>query len=132
MKHISNILSNKRLMKYFFMAVIIVGIELTTFQLIYLMTHNSYLATVGSFVLAVLLNWIAGRVFVFGVSRHHALREFTMVLIASIIGLLIQLAVVYISVTILALYPLIGKFFSILFSFFWNYWFRSAIIYKEQ
>jgi putative flippase GtrA len=114
------------------MAVVIVGIELVSFQVIYLLTRNYYLATVVSFILAVVLNWIAGRMFVFGASHHHALREFLMVLIASVIGLVIQLGVVYVSVTLLLLYPLIGKFLSILFSFFWNYWFRSAIIYKKN
>jgi putative flippase GtrA len=82
--------------------------------------------------LAVVLNWILGRKFVFGASHHHPVKEFVMVLIASIFGLLIQISVVFISVETLHLYPLIGKVLSIGFSFFWNYWFRAAIVYKMK
>jgi putative flippase GtrA len=128
---INKILRNKRLIRYFVMAVCIVITELFVFQIIYLLTKNYYVATITSFIIAVILNWIIGRMLVFGSSHHHAAKEFTMVLIASVIGLIIQLGVVFISVDILLLYPLIGKVLSILFSFFWNYWFRSAIIYKQ-
>jgi putative flippase GtrA len=127
---IEQILHNKRLVKYFVMAVIIVGIELITFQAIYLLTQNYFLATSLSFIIGVLLNWIVGRKFVFGASSHHPLREFIMVLVASLFGLLIQLTVVTLSVQVLGLYPLIGKVLSIIFSFFWNYWFRARFIYK--
>ena len=119
-------------MKYFVMAVGIVGIELVTFQVIYLVTGNYYLATVVSFLTGVILNWIIGRLFVFGKSKHTPLREFTMVFIASVVGLGIQIAVVFVSVQLLLLYPLIGKIISIIFSFFWNYWFRAAVVYKNS
>lgn len=119
-------------MKYFVMAIIIVGIELVAFQIIYLFTKNYYLGTVFSFTLAVVLNWIGGRIFVFGASQHHPAREFIMILIASIVGLGIQIGVVFVSVEVLLLYPLIGKVLSICFSFFWNYWFRTKLIYKQK
>lgn len=131
MININNFLHNKRLTRYFIMAVCIVITELVFFQLIYLLTNNYYIATIASFVIAVLSNWIVGRLLVFGASQHHPTKEFTMVLVASIIGLAIQLGVVFIAVNILLLYPLLGKIASILFSFFWNYWFRSAIIYRQ-
>ena len=131
MDKLNKIIKNQRLVKYFAMAVTIVLIELATFQLVYFLNGNYYLATVLSFALAVVLNWVGGRAFVFGTSRHHPLREFIMVLIASIVGVLIQLAVVHISVNVLLFYPLIGKVLSVGFSFFCNYWFRAIIVYRE-
>jgi len=131
MEVVKKILTNKRLIKYLVAASTIVLIELVAFQVLYLTTRDSYFSTAASFVFAVALNWIASRVFVFGPSAHHPLREFAMVFVASIVGLGIQLGVVYVSVSLLLLYPLIGKALSILFSFFWNYWFRSAVIYKQ-
>lgn len=124
------IISDKRLLRYFIMAVTIVCIELASFQLFFLFGANYILATALSFVLAVILNWIGGRMFVFGRSQYHPAREFVMVLTASIVGLAIQMIVVFVSVEILRLYPLIGKGLSILFSFFWNYFFRAKFIYK--
>jgi putative flippase GtrA len=126
-----NKLKNIRMLRYLVVAISIVLVELTFFQAIYLTTHNYILGTVLSFVLAVLLNWVLGRKVVFGASQHHPAKEFIMVLIASSIGLGIQIGVVYTSVTVLKLYPLIGKVLSIGFSFFWNYWFRAKIIYKN-
>lgn len=113
------------------MAIIIVIIELLLFQIIYFATKNYYSGTVVSFVFAVALNWIGGRKFIFGSSHHTQVKEFIMVLVGSTIGLLIQLFVVFIFVGLLVLYPLIGKVLSIAFSFFWNYWFRSVIVYKN-
>lgn len=132
MEHIRSLVTNKRLMKYLVMAVVIVGIELVTFQVIYITTKNYYLATIVSFLVGVVLNWIIGRLLVFGKSKHSPIREFTMVFTASIVGLFIQVGVVFVSVQLLLLYPLIGKIISIIFSFFWNYWFRAAVVYKKS
>jgi putative flippase GtrA len=130
---ISKIMHNKRLIRYFVMAVCIVLVELATFQVVYLITNQLYMvATVVSFVTGVLLNWVIGRKVVFGASHHHPTKEFLMVLVASLVGLGLQLGVVFGSVTLLHLYPLIGKVLSILISFFWNYWFRAAIIYRSH
>lgn len=127
---IQNLISNKRLQKYFIMAVVVVGIELVTFQLLYLLIGDYITATILSFVVAVILNWAGSRLLVFGASKHNPAKEFLMVLVASIVGLLIQVGVVFVSVEVLLLYPFIGKSLSILFSFFWNYLFRSRIIYR--
>lgn len=123
---------NERFVRYLVMATVIVGVELMTFQAIYLITNNLYLATVISFVTGVVLNWIGGRLLIFGISSRHTAHEFTMIFIASVVGLGIQLAVVSFSVQALGLYPLIGKILSILFSFFWNYWFRVKIVYRKD
>jgi putative flippase GtrA len=131
--HPLTIIHNKRLIRYLAIAVFIVTLELTAFQVIYLIaSHNYAIATVGSFLFATVLNWILSRKVVFGASRHHPAKEFLMVLAASIFGVCIQLTVVWSSVTMLGLYPLIGKVLSIGFSFFWNYWFRAQIIYKSK
>lgn len=128
---IINILHDARLIRYFVMAVIIVSIEIVTFQVLILLGTDYLLATALSFVLAVILNWIGGRIFIFGKSRYHPAKEFLMVLVASVVGLIIQLAVVFFCVEVLSLYPIIAKGMSIVFSFFWNYLFRSKLIYKS-
>lgn len=126
------ILHDKKLIRYFVMAVMIVTIELAAFQVLILAGADYLFATTLSFVLAVILNWIGGRIFVFGTSHHHPVKEFLMILTASTVGLVIQMLVVFISIEILLLYPLIGKGLSILFSFFWNYFFRAKIVYKNN
>lgn len=125
-------LLSKRLIRYGIMACFIVGIELVTFQLIYLVTTSYYTATVISFVVGVILNWIIGRTLIFDKVERSIGQEFILVAGASLIGVGIQLAIVSISVQIFQLYPLIGKILSIGFSFFWNYWFREHFVYKQK
>jgi putative flippase GtrA len=125
------ILHNSRLLRYLGIAVFVVLLELGAFQLIYLATDNYKIATVLSFAFAVVMNWILSRKVVFGASHHHPAKEFLLVLVASLVGVAIQLGVVYVCVEVLLLYPLIGKVVSICFSFFWNYWFRAKLIYHK-
>lgn len=129
---IQKVLRNKRLMKYLVMACVIVGLELVAFQIIYLIGGNYKVATALSFMFAVVLNWIGSRRIVFGASHFSPAKEFTLVLIASLVGLGIQMGVVFTAVELLLLYPLIGKVLSILFSFFWNYWFRARFIFGAK
>lgn len=121
---------DQRLIKYFVMASIIVALEIIVFQLLYLLSGDYILATILSFAIAVILNWVGGRVFIFKPTNKNRLNEFFAVLAASIIGVAIQTVVVVIAVQLLSLYPLIGKILSVAFSFFWNYFFRAKFIYK--
>ena len=122
------------LVRYLFIATGIVIVELIVFQLLYvLMNSNNYVVpTVLSFALAVVINWFLSRKVVFGASHHHPAKEFFYVSIASIVGLGIQLFVVYLCVQKLSIYPLLGKIISIGASFFWNYWFRARFIFRGQ
>lgn len=131
-KTVNKILTDKRLVRYFTMAVVIVFIELAAFQIIYLASVSYYMATILSFIIGTVLNWIFCRKYVFGASRHSASAEFLMILGASIVGVLIQLMAVYIIAGLLKLWPLIGKILSLLVSFFWNYWFRNRFIFNEK
>lgn len=129
---------NEKLFKYFFMACVIVCLELCVFQVIEVITsyyripQHALIATFVSFLFAVILNWIGGRMFVFDKSKLNAKHEFLLVLVASCFGLVIQTMVVLISVEHFKLLPIIGKSFAILFSFFWNYWFRSKYVYNDK
>lgn len=124
--------NNPKLVRYFVMAVIIVGLEMVVFQITYLVSSNSYqLATIVSFISGVILNWIGGRVFIFGKSQYSSSKEFTLIFVASLVGLAIQLAVVTLLVEYLTVYPFFAKAASIVFSFFWNYWFRVRFVYRH-
>lgn len=122
----------KQFIKYGIMACIIVLIELGVFQALYISTENHILATVISFIVGVALNWVIGRIFIFDKSQKTALKEFLLVLIASVVGVIIQIAIVIFSVEVLGLYALFGKILSIIFSFFWNYWFRARFVYNQN
>lgn len=129
---------NKKLFKYFIMACVIVCLELCVFQIIEIIANNykipqhALIATFVSFIFAVILNWAGGRMFIFDKSKLNTKHEFLLVLIASCFGLMIQTIVVFISIDYFKLLPIMGKSFAILFSFFWNYWFRSKYVYNDK
>ncbi|NTU72762.1 GtrA family protein [Candidatus Roizmanbacteria bacterium] len=113
------------------MAVIIVALEIANFQIIYLLTNDYMTATIFSFSISVVLNWIGSRLFIFGKSEHHPAKEFLMVLAVSLLGLLVQILTMLLVVKTLGLYPLLGKILSISLSFSWNYWARKNFIYSS-
>lgn len=121
---------NRKIIRYLIMAIIIVSIELILFQIVYLSTKDYYLATISSFTLGLALNWIGGRLFIFKSSKRHLLHELSMIIIASLIGLGLQLISMSLCVQILGIYPLMGKTISIVVSFTWNYGFRNKYIYN--
>jgi putative flippase GtrA len=129
MRQLVQKLASHSLVRYFFVASFIVAIELVIFQILYWMGTNYVIGTTVSFAVAVVLNWALSRKVVFGASQHSMAKEFVAVSLVSIIGLGIQLLVVYACINKAHLYPLLGKIISILTSFFWNYWCRAHFIF---
>jgi putative flippase GtrA len=125
-------LYHHQVVRYLAMASCIVVVELIVFQWIYDWHRNYVLATILSFLLAVVINWFLSRKIVFGASEHHPAKEFLYVALVSIGGLGIQLLVVSLCVNYAHLYPLAGKILSILISFFWNYWFRAHFVFNKR
>ena len=120
------------LAKYLIMAVIIVGIEVGSFAVMYSLLNINYLiATATSMAIGIVLNWYFSRL-IFKKSKHKAHIEFILVLLASLIGVGIQLAIVAIAVEMLSLVPLLGKLIAIAITFFWNFWIRKHYIFKQE
>jgi len=115
--------------RYAVMAVLIVGVEVITFQLM-ILAHISYLlATPISMIIGIVLNWYFSQKFVFKHRPHTPRKEFTLVVVASVIGIGLQLAVTAFVVEILMGIPLAGKLAAIVVTFFWNFWFRKKYVF---
>jgi len=118
-------------MRYGIMAVIVVGIEIAGFWLLNSPLHINYLvATNLSLLIGILLNWVGSHYYVFGASRHTIRKEFTLVFLTSLVGVLLQTGTVYIMVHFINTKPLLGKVAAIIVTFFWNYFIRKRHIYK--
>lgn len=117
------------LIRYLVMAIILVGVEIVTFQLM-IWAHISYLiATPVSMLIAIGLNWYFSQKLVFKHRPHSPRKEFTLVLVASLIGIALQLAVTAAVVELAHLAPIIGKLLAICVTFFWNFWFRKKYVF---
>lgn len=117
--------------RYFIMAVIIVLIELLVFQCQIFMSINYLLATVSSMAVGVVLNWIYSGKYVFRTSRFSRHTEFWLVVASSLVGIGIQVIIVYISVDLLLQIPIVGKIAGIGITFFWNYFVRLKFIFRK-
>lgn len=120
----------KHIVRYFIMAVFVVGVELLAFVLINSGLGISYvIATPASMLVGIVLNWYFSKAFVFSGSRHKTHIEFGLVLITSLIGAVIQLLVTTLCVQYLHLIPVAGKSMAIIVTFFWNFWVRKKYIF---
>lgn len=117
------------LIRYLVMAVVLVGVEILTFQLLIWVGFSYVVATPASMILAIILNWYFSQAFVFKNRPHTPAMEFTLVVIASVIGIALQLAVTAFVVEIIRAAPLTGKLLAICVTFFWNFWFRKKYVF---
>lgn len=121
------------LVRYLIMAVIVVLIEIGSFIVINSTLNIAYLiATPASMAVGIILNWYGSHTFVFHHRAHHPRKEFTLVLIASLIGVVLQLTVTAFAVEVIMQLPIAGKVAAIAVTFFWNYWFRKKYIFYRN
>jgi len=119
---------HEQIVRYFIMAAIIVAIEYGSY-LGMLKIGIEYLVAVPlSMAIGIGLNWYCSRIFVFKTRRHRPTKEFTLVLIASLIGAGLQTLITYLTVQGGGT-PALGKLFAILVTFFWNYYVRKKYIF---
>lgn len=124
--------SQSTFIKYGVMAVVVVGIEIGSFWILNTPLGINYLiATILSLFIGIILNWLGSRYFVFGNSQHSAKKEFSLVLITSLFGVVLQTATVYVTVELINQAPIIGKVLAIIITFFWNYIVRKKYIYRS-
>jgi putative flippase GtrA len=92
----------------------------------------SYLiATPASMGVAIILNWYLSQAFVFKHRPHPPRKEFMLVVVASLIGVALQLAVTAGVVELAKQAPIWGKLLAICVTFFWNFWFRKKYIFFD-
>lgn len=118
--------------RYGVMAISVVSIEILSFWIFNAPLGINYLvATVASQIIGIVLNWVGSRYYVFGASKHSMKKEFTLVFITSIFGVLLQTLVVFIAVDKAGQAPLLGKMIAIVATFIWNYIIRKRYIYNH-
>lgn len=129
---IRNLLQSK-IIRYFCVASVLVGLEILAFVLLNTAFHIYYIAaTLVSNSFIIVLNWYFSRRFVFKTHSYAPLKELILVSLGSVIGILIQLAVIYISVTYFNTIPVLGKCLAIAVTFFWNFWFRNIFVFPDS
>jgi putative flippase GtrA len=121
--------THTQLAHYLIMAVVIVGIEFSSYVLMVWLGVHYLLAVPLSMAIGIVLNWLGSSKLVFKNRRHAPHKEFMLVLMVSLVGVGFQMVVTYVIVDILNQLPAAGKLLAIFVTFFWNFWARKTYIY---
>ena len=90
------------------------------------------LATALAFAISTFANWLFGRLLVFrGKQQQSLLREILSVYLASIVGLLLKLLIMFLLVQLLGVEKMIAKMAATVLVFTYNYLVRKLIIYRK-
>ena len=121
----------KQFIRYFVVGGTAAVTEWVIFLLCELIGFHYLLATTVSFVVATYVNYIMGRTFAFRKESNGSVKEALMVYLVSLVGLLINLELMYLFVSGFEWNELISKLFSTGIAFFWNFFSRKCLIYRK-
>lgn len=130
----------KQFISYFFVGGVAAVVEWIMFFLFAnVITLNYILSTVLAFIFSTTTNWILGRIFTFKNSKsykNNVGKEAFAVFLVSAIGLLFNMFLMYIFVTVMGFDSVIGKTASKIAAtgivFVWNFLIRKLVVYREK
>ena len=126
---------NKSNAKEFLLYLIVGGIATVSewaFFFVFDKCHMHYaVATTIAYILSTFVNWLAGRILVFKESKQSFWKEITSVYVASIIGLLLNLLIMWVAVDLLTFNEMISKIAATAIVFAYNFLIRKLVIYKS-
>ena len=126
----------KNNVKDFFLYLIVGGIatvsEWVLFFIFDKIAVHYMIATAIAYLLSTYVNWVAGRFLVFKEGRGSVVKELIEIYIASIIGLLLNLIIMWVAVKTLSVNEMLSKMAATGIVFFYNFLIRKLIIYKKK
>ena len=87
-------------------------------------------STALAFVLSTAANWLFGRLILFRASKQNTAAELAKIYAVSVIGLLMNLAIMFVLVEKIGISEMISKILATGIVFMWNFLIRKFIIYK--
>lgn len=90
------------------------------------------IASIISFTISVIYNYILSIKWVFDVNKKQTSKEFIIFIILSIIGLILNLIVMYISVDLINIHELISKIIATIIVMIYNFITRKIFLEKEK
>lgn len=127
---------NKKSIKDFLLYVIVGGIatvaEWAVFFVLGKVSLHYALATAIAYILSTFVNWLAGRILVFKERNQSFIKEIVSVYLASIVGLLLNLLIMWVAVDLLSLNEMLSKIAATGIVFVYNFLVRKLLIYKEK
>ena len=128
----------KQFISYFFVGGVAAIVEWVMFFIFAnVLQINYFVSTVIAFIFSTTANWILGRITTFkdnNTSKDKKAKEAFLVFVVSAIGLLFNLILMYLFVTVMGFDSSLGKTLSKIAAtgivFIWNFLIRKLVIYK--
>jgi putative flippase GtrA len=117
---------------------LIVGVIATLAEWIFFYIGDKFLllhytiATVIAYIISTFINWLAGRLLVFKQGSQSLLRELISIYLSSIIGLGLNILIMFVCVDIIHISEMISKVIATGIVFFFNFLVRKFYIYKQK
>jgi len=124
--------SIKDLLLYLILGVIATLSEWAVFFVLGKAQMHYALATVIAYILSTFINWLAGRLLVFKISAQPLLKEIAEIYLASVVGLLLNLLIMWVAVDLIAINEMVSKIIATAIVFFYNFLVRKLVIYKNS
>lgn len=123
----------KELFLYLIVGGLATIVEWAGFWVLSNLLHVQYLlATALAFAVSTFANWVFGRLLVFKDPGDQSLaRELASIYLASIVGLLLNLLIMYVLVQLFTVDKMLSKMIATVLVFAYNFLVRKLLIYKK-
>ncbi len=129
-------MTKKSNIKDFLLYLVVGGIAtVTEWVLFFIMDKcniHYVIATVIAYLMSTFVNWLAGRLLVFKDGHSSFLKELLGIYVAGIVGLLLNLVIMWLAVDIANVNEMISKVLATAIVFFYNFLVRKLIIYNRR
>ncbi len=120
-----------------FLLYLIVGAIATAAEWVFFFIFDKFsfhysLSTILAYILSTLFNWLAGRLLVFKKGTASLLKEILGIYIAAGVGLLLNLAIMWVGVDLLSINKMLTKISATGIVFIYNFLVRKLFIYKQK
>lgn len=120
----------RQFLQYILVGVIATIVEWTCFYLFFqIIGMHHLLSTAIAFIFSTFANWLAGKLIMFKIWKN-TFHEIIQIYLASVVGLLLNLFLMWIMVDQFSLMELLSKIIATGIVFIWNFLIRKLVIYK--
>ena len=124
---------SKQVFLYLIVGALATIVEWSVFYVLDTQYDVYYLyATAIAFIFSTFANWLFGRLIVFHDSKQQKLKEIGKIYFVSVIGLLLNMVIMYIAVERFGIHDMISKIMATGLVFAWNFLIRRFWIYRNK
>jgi putative flippase GtrA len=127
---------NKNNIKDLFLYLVVGGVatiaEWAVFFVLIRCSLHYAAATAIAYILSTFVNWVMGRLLVFKESKGSVLKEILSIYLVSVVGLLLNVLIMWVAVDLLSLGEGISKIGATGMVFFFNFLVRKLLIYRKE